>query len=67
MNKGLTQEQILQENASEFKIQMTLFVHDMPEIPVPGAMDIVSFSNATEIIKKLTDTKEWVMNAIQKL
>jgi hypothetical protein len=59
-----------EDNRIEFKMQMTLFVHDMPEIPKPetiGCMDTAAFMQATEIYNKLVHTREWLMQAIDKL
>lgn len=62
-----TLEQKQEDNRIEFKMQMTLFVHDMPEIPKPASMDTAAFMQAVEIYNKLNDTREWLLKAIDRL
>lgn len=64
---GLTLEQTLIENVSEFKIQMTLFLHDMPELPVTSAMDAVAFIRANEILSKFNEAKKFAFKTLNEL
>jgi hypothetical protein len=66
MGSDLTHEQQLQENALEFKTQMTLFVHDIPDTPIVLDMDKDLYSKAKEIETRISIFKNWLIDSIDK-